>query len=59
MESSKKYILKQLFKIVLIILVALLLFSVGLMIGYGVLGKGNPFDVFNGSTWSHITDFIK
>lgn len=58
MENSDNYVLKQLLKIISIILLALLLFLVGLMIGFGVIGKGNAFDVFSFKTWSHITDFI-
>lgn len=59
MGSSDNYVLKQLFKIIFIILLGLILLVVGLMVGYGVIGKGNPFEVFSGKTWSHITDFIK
>lgn len=31
----------------------------GLVIGYGVIGKGNPEDVLNKSTWQHIIDLVE
>ncbi|RYL95208.1 DNA-directed RNA polymerase subunit beta [Sporolactobacillus sp. THM7-4] len=31
----------------------------GAMFGYGVLGHGNPLDVFHWATWQHILDFLK
>lgn len=45
-----------------IILVALLLAAVvviGLRVGYGVIGDGNPGDVLKKETWLHIVDIIK
>lgn len=43
----------------LIILVLLILsLAIGAMIGYGVLGDGNAFDVFKKSTWQHIADIV-
>ncbi len=30
----------------------------GAMVGYGIIGKGNPMDVFNMDTWTHIRDII-
>ena len=45
-----------------IILVVLLLAGVaiiGLRIGYGYMGDGNPNDVLKKETWLHIVDIIK
>ncbi|MBS4206778.1 DNA-directed RNA polymerase subunit beta [Bacillus sp. FJAT-50079] len=39
------------------ILIALSL-ATGLMVGYGVIGDGNPTDVFQKSTWTHIIDLV-
>lgn len=30
----------------------------GAMVGYGVLGDGNPMDVLEKSTWQHIIDLV-
>ncbi len=30
----------------------------GLMIGYGVVGDGNPKDALKKSTWTHIIDLV-
>jgi cobalamin biosynthesis Mg chelatase CobN len=43
--------------IIVIILLAISLVS-GAMIGYGVVGNGDPMDVFHKSTWQHIHDVI-
>ena len=43
--------------IIIVILLAISLVS-GAMIGYGVVGDGDPMDVFHKSTWQHIHDVI-
>ncbi|TSB48637.1 DNA-directed RNA polymerase subunit beta [Alkalicoccobacillus porphyridii] len=30
----------------------------GMMIGYGVIGGGDPFDIFKLETWYHIVDLM-
>lgn len=45
----------RLFLVVLLIAASL---AGGLMVGYGVIGDGNPTDVFNKSTWTHIIDLV-
>ncbi|HSU79604.1 MAG TPA: DNA-directed RNA polymerase subunit beta [Candidatus Angelobacter sp.] len=42
--------------IVLVLCVAALVG--GTMLGYGIIGKGNPMDVFDVKTWTHIRDII-
>ena len=42
--------------IVLVLCVAALVG--GAMVGYGIIGKGNPMDVFDVKTWTHIRDII-
>jgi Na+-transporting methylmalonyl-CoA/oxaloacetate decarboxylase beta subunit len=32
---------------------------VGIVIGYGVIGSGNPADAFDQSTWQHIIDLVE
>lgn len=43
------------------IFLALTFFSIiiGVLIGYAVIGDGNPLDIFNWNTWQHILDFLK
>ncbi|MBY6272684.1 MAG: DNA-directed RNA polymerase subunit beta [Bacillaceae bacterium] len=61
-REKKKKIRIRLFPIWLRILIVLFLivvcFFIGAMIGYGVIGDGNPFDVFKKSTWTHIYDIV-
>lgn len=47
--SNQRYILLTLIKILMVILLLILLFVAGTMIGYGVIGGGNPFKVFQPS----------
>ncbi|MGO2100630.1 DNA-directed RNA polymerase subunit beta [Vagococcus salmoninarum] len=59
MGISTKYVIRQLLKIIVIVLLAVILFVVGTMIGFGVIGEGRPTDVFDSETWNHIFKFIK
>lgn len=59
MTDSTKHILRQLIKVAVFILLILLLFLVGLVIGYGIIGDGKPLDVLKSSTWEHIFQFFK
>ncbi|KAF1301247.1 MULTISPECIES: DNA-directed RNA polymerase subunit beta [Enterococcus] len=56
---TNRYVLTTLIKIFLVILLAFILFIVGTMIGYGVIGDGMPLKVFNPQLWTHILDFMK
>ncbi|HET7522286.1 MAG TPA: DNA-directed RNA polymerase subunit beta [Bacillales bacterium] len=44
------------------LLIVLVLFAasltVGAMVGYGVVGKGDPMDVFHKHTWVHIYNVV-
>jgi len=44
----------------LVIVVALIIISTiaGAVIGYGVIGDGNPLDALKWSTWQHIIDIV-
>ncbi len=48
-RNESNYFLLQLYLFVAI---------AGLMIGYGVIGDGNPMDALNWSTWQHMLDII-
>ena len=57
--NSKSFVMIVLIRIALFLGLAFLLFIVGLMIGYSVLGGGgNPFSVFSWDIWQKIIDFI-
>jgi DNA-directed RNA polymerase subunit beta len=62
-QKSKIRIRIRLIPIWLRVLLVLILMAVstivGLMIGYGVIGSGNPFDVLDRSTWQHIIDLVE
>ncbi|KPB05752.1 DNA-directed RNA polymerase subunit beta [Bacillus sp. CHD6a] len=44
---------------ILILLAAMAIAAIsGAMVGYGVLGGGNPMDVLEKETWQHILDLV-
>lgn len=45
-------------RIIIVFVLIVVFFFIGTMIGYGVIGEGEAFDVFKPSTWTHITDII-
>ena len=57
--SSFRYILVTLLKILVVISLVIILFVVGTMIGYGLIGNGNPMDVFDEKFWTDIMNFFK
>lgn len=57
--KSSHYVLVNLLKIVLVVLLIFVLFVVGTMIGFGVLGDGKMTAVFDKEVWQHIIDFLK
>lgn len=57
--GSSRYILLSISKVLLVILIAIILFFVGLMVGFGVIGDGSPFQVFDGELWDRILDFVR
>lgn len=59
MSSSLKHILIQVGKVLIFLLLFIVLFYAGLMIGYGVVGDGKPTDALDKAVWTHITDFLE
>ena len=57
--QTSRYVSRMITKILLVIVLAVLLFLGGLMIGYGVIGDGSIFKVFNPAVWNHILEFTK
>jgi anti-sigma factor RsiW len=62
-ERTKIRVRVRLVPIWLRILVVIALFALsialGAAVGYGVLGSGDPMDVFEKSTWVHVLDLIE
>jgi hypothetical protein len=45
-------------RILLVLLLLAASLVLGAMFGYGVIGDGNPTDVFKKETWQHIIDIV-
>jgi DNA-directed RNA polymerase subunit beta len=45
-------------RVLLVILLLAASLALGAMFGYGVIGDGNPADVFKKETWQHIVDIV-
>ncbi|MFC0272335.1 DNA-directed RNA polymerase subunit beta [Metabacillus herbersteinensis] len=46
-------------RLILVLLFMILSAVLGLIIGYGVIGEGEPRDALNKSTWQHIVDLVE
>jgi hypothetical protein len=46
-------------RLLLLICGIVVCFAVGTMIGYGVIGDGEPMKVFDKETWTHIIDLVE
>ncbi|PSL40640.1 DNA-directed RNA polymerase subunit beta [Planomicrobium soli] len=61
-SDSSKWVRIRLFPIWLRILIVLAILAVamvlGVMIGYGVIGDGEPADALKWRTWQHIIDIM-
>lgn len=61
-KLRKKYQVRK-FPIWLRIIVVLTLFALclvlGVIVGYGVIGDGNPTDALDLQTWQHILDIVQ
>ncbi|MDR0921525.1 MAG: DNA-directed RNA polymerase subunit beta [Lactobacillales bacterium] len=58
-QNTGRYILISLIKILIVIALMMLLFIIGTMIGYGVIGGGKATEVFHASLWEHLFSFFK
>ncbi|KGR80145.1 DNA-directed RNA polymerase subunit beta [Ureibacillus manganicus] len=61
-QTTKEIFLSRLLatsiKVIIFFTVLLFVAILGLMIGYGVIGDGNPMDALNWATWQHMLDII-
>lgn len=46
-------------RLVLVFVLLIIAAITGAMVGYGVIGDGNPIDVLKPSTWQHIVDLVE
>lgn len=59
-ETSKKIVHRRfplVVRILLFVYIAIIIFFVGLMMGYGILD--NPFEIFRLETWEHIINLTE
>lgn len=55
MESGWSYVLKRLGLMLLVLVLALIFFFLGLVLGYGVLGDGeNPLAILSPDKWQSL-----
>lgn len=47
-----------LFKVVLVLLLIVVMFVIGTMVGYGVIGGGDPMAVFEPDIWDHLLGYF-
>ncbi|MDN4492130.1 DNA-directed RNA polymerase subunit beta [Ureibacillus aquaedulcis] len=45
-------------RIILVLLLLIIAGAAGLMIGFGVIGSGEPLDALKQETWQHMLDII-
>ncbi|MGT2756448.1 DNA-directed RNA polymerase subunit beta [Streptococcus ovuberis] len=54
-RQSSQYVVQQLIILLLIVLAACLLFAVGLMVGYGVIGDGDSmWSILSPAKWQEL-----
>ena len=55
MKTNLRYVGKQLGIVLLLAVIGIIIFAIGLVIGYGVIGDGkNPLSILSSDTWSDI-----
>ncbi|SFK15810.1 Type VI secretion system protein DotU [Halobacillus dabanensis] len=57
-KKGRRRILPIWLRIILVLLFSVAALVIGLMIGYGVIGDGNPTDALEMETWRHIWDIV-
>ena len=57
MKMNKKsgYVAKRLLLVILVLILGLLALGIGLMVGYGIVGKGqDPWAILSPATWQEL-----
>ncbi|RLK64088.1 DNA-directed RNA polymerase subunit beta [Atopobacter sp. AH10] len=58
-RNSRQTLMKSLVSFLLFCLAGLFLFIVGLVIGYGFIGSGEPFAILKQETWANLMTYFK
>ncbi|WP_082232687.1 DNA-directed RNA polymerase subunit beta [Halobacillus massiliensis] len=58
LKTERRRLIPIWLRIVIVVVLSVIALAAGLMIGYGVLGDGEPLDALKWSTWQRIIDFI-
>lgn len=58
-KKPRRRVLPIWFRIIIVLVLCAAALITGLMIGYGVIGDGNPTDALDPDTWQHIIDIVK
>lgn len=55
MNKKSSYVIKRLFLVILVLILGLLALGIGLMVGYGILGKGqDPWAILSPAKWHEL-----
>ncbi|MCA0971007.1 DNA-directed RNA polymerase subunit beta [Halobacillus litoralis] len=57
-RKGRRRILPIWLRIIIIVLLSALALILGAMVGYGIIGDGNPTDALQWETWQHIIDIV-
>ena len=57
-KKFRKRLIPIWLRIILVVLFSAVALAVGLMVGYGIIGEGEPMDALKWSTWEHIRDIV-
>jgi len=57
-KKQRRRILPIWLRIIIVLIICAVALLAGLMIGYGVIGDGNPSDALKIETWQHIIDIV-
>ena len=55
MNKQSKYVLRRFILVIVVLLLGVLALAIGLMIGYGILGKGqDPWSILAPAKWQEL-----
>ncbi len=57
-KKGRRRILPIWLRILIVLLLSALALVLGVMVGYGIIGDGNPTDALEWDTWQHIFDIV-